>query len=110
MEGQATVINPDGSLAYRLGRRGQGPGEFISPSGVGWRGDTLLVVDVAQQRVSYFIRDAHIRTSRFETPILRAGSQVASQVPLPAHHRGSPSCDRLGTPSFRVSMLFPWCR
>jgi hypothetical protein len=83
MEGQVTVINPDGSLAYRFGRRGQGPGEFQAPSAVVWHGDTLVVADVAQQRASYFLRDTHIRTSRFDPPILRAGSQVAAQVPLP---------------------------
>ena len=42
IEGQVTVLDPDGSLHKRMGRKGQGPGEFLSPAGMGWRGDTLL--------------------------------------------------------------------
>ena len=56
---QVTVFSPDGDILRRIGRRGEGPGEFrqvhivqILP------GDSLLVYDVALGRVSVFSPEA----------------------------------------------------
>ena len=81
-----TVLNPDGTLHQRFGRRGQGPGEFSAAGWVGWWGDTLWVTDMFQQRVSLFYRGQHVRTSRFP-PVHPGrggmrGSHVASQWPM----------------------------
>ena len=51
-----TVLNPNGTLHQRFGRRGQGPGEFSAAGWVGWWGGTLWVTDMFQQRVSLFYR------------------------------------------------------
>ena len=81
-----TVLNPDGTLHQRFGRMGQGPGEFQGPGGIGWRGDTLWVMDVVQQRLSWFYQGQHVRTIRF-APV-RGGlgtmpaGRVASQWPM----------------------------
>lgn len=49
------VVERDGSVGPTIGRRGQGPGEFRSPSGIGFAGDTLWVTEWGQiARVSLF--------------------------------------------------------
>ena len=81
-----TVLNPDGTLHQRFGRRGKGPGEFAGVGGVGWRGDTLWVMDVVQQRVSWFYHGQHVRTSRFSPVHYGLGTlrsrRVATQWPM----------------------------
>ena len=47
----------DGAAAGSVGREGEGPGEFISPDGVGFFGDSLWVMDGRAYRVSYFDLD-----------------------------------------------------
>jgi len=46
--------NAEGEPAGTVGREGQGPGEFDTPSGLGFFGDTLWVMDRRAYRVSYF--------------------------------------------------------
>jgi len=82
MEGAVTVLNPDGSLHRRIGNRGRGPGEFLNPAGIGWRGDTLWVMDAAQARVSWFHQGEHIRTSRFVPIPVERGERIAAQWPM----------------------------
>lgn len=48
------VIRRDGSGAELLGRAGEGPGEFSNPAEVGFRGDSLWVVDSGSYRISLF--------------------------------------------------------
>lgn len=48
---------PDGKAAGSIGRRGKGPGEFTTPSDLGFFGDTLWVMDLVGRRVSYFRSD-----------------------------------------------------
>lgn len=45
-----------GKQLARLGRRGRGPGEFLSPQAQGWIGDTLWVFDAPLRRHSFFTR------------------------------------------------------
>lgn len=50
------VFNPDGSWSHTLGRKGAGPGEFRSATGLAvGRGDTVWVVDPATDRYSGFM-------------------------------------------------------
>jgi hypothetical protein len=81
-EATVVVLEPDGTLVRRIGRRGQGPGEFLSPAGLGWRGDTLWVLDAASRRVSYFQAGLHVRSHSFGSLGLVAGGNVATQLPL----------------------------
>lgn len=49
-----TVLHPNGQLARIIGRRGDGPGEFQSPGIIGWRNDSMWVMDPQLQRLSWF--------------------------------------------------------
>ena len=55
-EGEGTIRRwtADGAPAGTLGRKGEGPGEFQYPYGVGFFGDSLWVWDFLASRVSYF--------------------------------------------------------
>ena len=45
------VFAPDGALLRRIGREGQGPGEFLSLYSLAWVGDTLLALDFGNGRI-----------------------------------------------------------
>jgi hypothetical protein len=45
------VFDLEGDLVTRFGREGQGPGEFLSIYGIGWLGDTLLILDYGNGRI-----------------------------------------------------------
>lgn len=45
---------PDGRPDGRIGRQGEGPGEFQRPFGLGAFGDSIWVFDLGAYRVSYF--------------------------------------------------------
>lgn len=47
------LVRPDGS-AVRIGSRGQGPGEYLDVSGLGFAGDTLWLTDARQSRALLF--------------------------------------------------------
>ncbi|MGH7562716.1 MAG: hypothetical protein ACRENB_17040 [Gemmatimonadales bacterium] len=54
-EGAVTVYDPGSRRAFTLGRRGRGPGEFISPAfALAGKGDTIFVWDDAARRISVF--------------------------------------------------------
>ena len=57
--GEATIRRWDaeGNPAGILGGKGEGPGEFDTPGGLGFFGDTLWVMDRHAYRVSYFDLD-----------------------------------------------------
>jgi hypothetical protein len=57
---QIRVVGREGRLSGRVGRPGQGPGEFTIPAGLGWwKGstDTIWVGDRASRRISLFSLD-----------------------------------------------------
>lgn len=64
-----TVLMFDASGAYRktIGRRGEGPGEFVRPTRAGMVGDTLWVSDQAQRRVSFFQQNGTFIRSQMVT-------------------------------------------
>ena len=51
-----TVFIEAGKQVRTIGRQGRGPGEFIFPAAVGWKGDTLWATDPQQSRLSFFER------------------------------------------------------
>lgn len=55
-EGTVLIYSAKGKLEAKLGRRGEGPGEFRSPTSGGEIGDSLWVFDAQLHRVSYFSR------------------------------------------------------
>jgi hypothetical protein len=61
-EGPVHVFGPDGMLQGTVGRRGQGPGEFSTPSAVVAFADSVAVFDAGLGRVSIF--DLEFRFSR----------------------------------------------
>ena len=56
LAGEIRVFDPDGNLLNRIGRRGEGPGEFNMPLQWGVLGDTVWVVDFQLQRTTLFDR------------------------------------------------------
>ena len=51
---QLFIYEPDGRLRRRVGRRGQGPEDFASVHYIGISGDTLLVPDFGNDRLSLY--------------------------------------------------------
>jgi hypothetical protein len=51
-DGQIRLYSASGELQGRFGRRGEGPGEFLALSQMGWHADTLWVYDGNQRRIS----------------------------------------------------------
>jgi hypothetical protein len=49
-----TFYDSLGARVWETGRRGSGPGEFLSISSLGWLSDTLVVLDRSARRLSYF--------------------------------------------------------
>lgn len=79
---QVLVIASDGRVLQRLGRRGQGPGEFEGVSRLGLLGDTLWVNDRRQGRFTLFSQ-AGVLLSTFPTPSHMSGrSPVHASVLL----------------------------
>lgn len=59
----------DGSFRGRIGRSGEGPGEFVAPTGLAFPNDsTIAVLDLRANQISLFTRDAgrFIRRRPFE--------------------------------------------
>jgi hypothetical protein len=57
------VFDGTGRFVGTIGRRGEGPGEFLSPHNMGWSGDTLWVIDGGLSRISFFDRDGTFLSS-----------------------------------------------
>ena len=73
-ESAILVHGPDGERLARIGRDGEGPGEFRGLWSIGFLGDTLWAFDMRLSRVSYF------------TP----GGELLRSVTIPVRMRGSP--------------------
>lgn len=89
-------FNPDGTIAWSLGRRGQGPGEFLSPVAVAFSGDTLLaVVDDQTSRLTMFDVRAGVEPQLLKSLALPNARFVGSvftvddRLVLPGHVRHS---------------------
>lgn len=51
---EVVVIEPDGRWLGPWARRGRGPGELTMPVAANWNGDTLVVFDIEQAKVSSY--------------------------------------------------------
>jgi hypothetical protein len=61
------LVEASGRVLEPIGREGQGPGEFLRPTGLAQKGDTLLVVDWFNYRVQYLTLDGEpLRTERLQ--------------------------------------------
>ncbi len=56
------VISAQGTQVRTFGRLGGGPGEYRQPFRLGWKGDTLWVVDPPQFRISLVDRGGGVRS------------------------------------------------
>lgn len=75
---------PDGEADGRIGREGEGPGEFQRVSRTGFFGDTIWVWDSRQYRVSYFGPDGTFARSvspKFEMGRVREGASTSHPRP-----------------------------
>lgn len=60
-----------GEFLRRVGRGGDGPGEFRSPVKLGWRADTLYVVDAGLPRLSLFTVEGEVvRTLTYRSTVV----------------------------------------
>jgi hypothetical protein len=79
-EGIVRVYDSRGRFLRKIGRSGEGPGEFERPSRLGWRGDTLWVGDSPQARISLFRPDgSFVRSITFT----RAGPLTGGRPNIP---------------------------
>jgi len=62
------VLSPEGSLERTVGRRGEGPGEFVDPAAIGAVGDTIFVYDDGNRRLSAFLLAGDFLRSWTVTP------------------------------------------
>lgn len=81
---EVTELSRSGELVRRIGHRGQGPGEFAIPSGLGLRGDTLWVLDHGNRRVSYFLDGALLFDESWPSAQLSPQEYLAGILPLAA--------------------------
>lgn len=56
------AFDENGDFLGSLGSEGDGPGEFNRPTGIGFVGDTLWVLDPAAQRVTFFYKGEFVGT------------------------------------------------
>ena len=70
-DGLVRTFTRDGQFVRDFGRRGQGPGEFVSPTSMGWHGSRLWVADLRTMRFTYVdveSGDAEVVPYRVDTP------------------------------------------
>lgn len=53
-DGKVRVFSRAGEFVRDLGRRGEGPGEFTRPNGMGWHGSRLWIRDPLPGRLTFF--------------------------------------------------------
>jgi hypothetical protein len=74
------AYSPDGRLLRRIGRRGEGPGEFVAVWSFGVRGDTVWVFDNRLHRLTLFTRAGELlsasQVERIDAPLHGAGQSM----------------------------------
>lgn len=80
-ERRVMIFNREGERVASVGRRGAGPGEFQTLSGVGWLGDTLWIGDAANRRFTFLRPNGALITT---TPWpLRLSPSGRADLPAP---------------------------
>ena len=82
-DSRVTVLTRDGQVVRHIGRRGSGPGEFMSPGMVGWFADTLWVLDTGTRRATLFHGDEVVRTQQQRAIEPTLAESVAAVFPEP---------------------------
>jgi hypothetical protein len=59
-DAELRVYSPEGELLHRIGRRGEGPGEFRGAPGFGIHGDTIWAVESFGRRIHLFGLDGTV--------------------------------------------------
>jgi hypothetical protein len=77
----------DGRPAGTIGRRGEGPGEFSRPQSMGWVGDTLWVLDLANYRFSFYSDDGSFIRSMAPPVDMGAPELAREGIHPPRPHR-----------------------
>lgn len=100
-EGIIKVFDRNGRLVRTFGRLGKGPGEFNVIAKLGWKGDTLWVLDSQARRVSFFATPGVFLSSapaniNFIRYPLRPSAPIALLsngrfLAIPDYVRGTPS-------------------
>lgn len=70
----------DGRPAGTVGRSGEGPGEFTRPGAMGWRGDSLWVLDYGNYRFNFFAADGRFLTDFTPRVDLGTREQAAQAI------------------------------
>jgi hypothetical protein len=85
------AFGPDGAFRQRIGQRGEGPGELLSPWRLGMLGrDTLWVADAAQPRVNLYHASTGESLEDFGPPAWNAttaGHEIMRPFAVLADHR-----------------------
>jgi hypothetical protein len=98
-EGIVLRWTPDGEPAGMIGRQGEGPGEFSSPSTMGWTGDSLWVHDLGNHRVSFFDGEGTFLGNLTPRVDISAGPAGEGYPPRPAALLGDGTIHAM-TPAF----------
>jgi hypothetical protein len=76
--GEVSVISPQGEWMGQWARRGRGPGELTMPVAANWSGDTLVVYDIEQSKVSRYRLGESLGDSgippELSTPVVASGT------------------------------------
>lgn len=88
LDGEVTVVNFETGERNALGRQGAGPGEYRMPGGLfKIRGDTLWVMDPAQQRFTVFLPD-HKAGVPFHLTMFDTQSRTSIMAPFHIDEKG----------------------
>ena len=86
------LYDSTGTLVARIGRRGEGPGEFQHLGSVFWAADTMIAYDARQDRVTYLLADGTlVRTEGvpFRAPNWGGGSGFHAFDPTAVDDEGA---------------------
>jgi hypothetical protein len=106
-DAQIRVYSPDGRLLRRIGREGEGPGEFRRAPRFGVVNDTVWAFDYALRRITLFTREGALLSTGQVTPV-RIPTPTCYGYVLPESMRpdgrftsrlGSIQCSRNDPPS-----------
>jgi len=85
---EVLVFSKEGRLAHRFGRAGQGPGDFLRPTGIGCGPDYVLVRESQNMRFQFFSLtgkyQSGFRPSQYYDPFLVMGKTI---IAAEAHDR-----------------------